>query len=74
MQEHLYYFQQILTNFLNIEEEVEEKTKVLVLLASLFPSYEFLVTALLVGKSIIKMDEITMIILQNKILRRENLV
>ena len=44
----------------------------LVLLVSLLPSYESLMTTLLVGKSTIKMDEITMAILQNEILRREN--
>ena len=44
----------------------------LVLLASLLSSYESLVTALLVEKSTIKMDEITMMILLNEILRREN--
>ena len=43
------------------------------MLASLPPSYEFLVTALLVEKSIIKMEEVTMVILQNEVLRRENL-
>ena len=44
----------------------------LVLLASFLPSYESLVTVLLVEKSTIKMDEVTMVILQNEILRREN--
>ena len=51
---------------------VEEKTRTLVLLASLSPSYESLVTALLVRKSTIKMDEVTVTILQNEVLRREN--
>ena len=44
----------------------------LVLLASLLLSFESLVTALLVGKSTIKMDEVTVVLLQNEILRREN--
>ena len=44
----------------------------LVLLASLPPSYESLVIALLVEKSTIKMDEVTTMILQNEILMREN--
>ena len=44
----------------------------LVLLASLLPSYESLVTTLLVRKGIIKMDEITMAILRNEVLRKEN--
>ena len=42
------------------------------MLASLLPSYESLVTALLVGKSTIKIDEVTAAILQNEVLRREN--
>ena len=72
VQEHLSHFQKILTDLLSIDENVEEKTRVLVLLASLPPSYEFLVTALLVGKSTIKMDEVTAAILQNEVLRRKN--
>ena len=72
MQEHLSHFQKILTDLLSIGENIEEKTRALVLLASLPPSYESLVTALLVGKSTIKMDEITAVILQNEVLRREN--
>ena len=57
VQEHLSHFQKILTNLLNIGEKVEEKIRMLVLLASL-PPYESLVTALLVGKSDIQMDEV----------------
>ena len=44
----------------------------LVLVPSLFPSYKSLVTALLVGKSTIKMDEVIIMILRNEILKREN--
>ena len=72
VQEHLSHFQKILTNLLSIGEKVEKKIRVLVLLPSLLPSYEFLVTALLVRKSTIKIDEVTTVILQNKVLRREN--
>ena len=43
------------------------------MLASLSSSYKSLVTALLVGKNTIKMDEATTTILKNKVLRRENL-
>ena len=64
MQEHLSYFQKILTDLLSISENVEEKTRALVLLASLFSSFESLVTALLEEKSTIKMDEVTTVILQ----------
>ena len=72
MQEHLSHFQKILTDLLSIGENIEEKTRVLVLLASLPPLYETLVTSLLVGKSTIKMDEVTAAILQDEVLRREN--
>ena len=51
---------------------VEEKTRVLVLLASLLLSFESLATDLLVEKSTIKIDEVTVALLQNEILRREN--
>ena len=73
MQEHLSYFQKILTVLLSVDEKVEEKTRVLVLLVSLLLLYEFLVTALQVRKSTIKMDELTVVILQNEILRQKNL-
>ena len=72
VQEHLSHFQKILTDFLSVGEKAEEKIRVLVLLASLPPSYESLVTTLLVRKSTIKIDEVTAVILQNEILRREN--
>ena len=72
MQEHLSYFQKIPTDLLSIDKKIEEKIRMLVLLASLSPSYESLVTALLVGKSTIKMNEVTAAILQNEVLRREN--
>ena len=71
MQEHLSNFQKILTNLFSIGEKVEEKTKALVLLSSL-PPFKSLMTALLVGKSTIKMEEMTYVLLQNEVLRREN--
>ena len=72
IQEHLSHFQKILIDLLSIGEKVEEKIWMLVLLVSFFPSYKSLVTTLLVGKSTFKMDEVTVVILQNEILRREN--
>ena len=63
MQKYLSHFQKTLTNLLSIGEKVEEKIRVLVLLTSLPPSYESLVTALLMKKSTIKMDEATTVIL-----------
>ena len=63
MQEYLSQFQKILTDLLSIGEKIEEKIEVLVLLASLSLSYESLVTALLVEKSTIKMDEVIVTIL-----------
>ena len=46
----------------------------LVLLSSLPPSFESLVIALLVGKSSIKMEDVTFALLQNKILKWKNRV
>ena len=71
VQEHLSNFQKNLTDLLSIGEKVEEKIRMLVLLASLPHSYESLVTALLVEKSTIKMDEVTTVILQNEVLKRK---
>ena len=69
VQEHLSHFQKILTDLLSIGEKVEEKTKTLILLALLFPSYMSLMTALLVGKNTIKIDEVTVVILQNEVFK-----
>ena len=72
VQEHLSHFQMILIDLLSVGKKVEEKIRMLVLLASLFSLYESLVTTLLVGKSTIKMDEVTSMILQTEIFRRKN--
>ena len=71
VQEHLSNFQRILTDLLSVGEKVEEKTRVLVLLSSLAYSFEFLVTAFLVGKSTIKMKEATLVLFQNELLKWE---
>ena len=72
VQEHLSNFQRILTDLLSVGEKVEEKTRALVLLSSLPHSFDSLVTALLVRKSTIKMEEVISALLQNEVLRREN--
>ena len=72
MQEHLNNFQKILIDLLSIDEKIEKKTKMLVLLSLFSPSFESLVTALLMRKSTIKMEEVTSALLQNEILRRKN--
>ena len=72
MQEHFSNFQKILTNLLRVCEKVEEKIRILILLSSLSPSFDSLVTTLFVGKSTIKMEEVTSALLQNKILRCKN--
>nr|XP_010906061.1 patatin-like protein 3 [Elaeis guineensis] len=59
---------------LNIGEKVEEKIRTLILLSSLPSSFESLMAALLVGKSTIKIEEVTSVLLQNEILRQENRV
>ena len=72
MQKHLNHFQKIFIALLNIDEKVEEKTRTSILLASLSSSYESLMTALLMRKSTIKMDEVTTVILQNEVLKWKN--
>ena len=69
MQEYLSHFQKILIDLLSIGKKVKEKIRVLVLLASHLSSYESLVTALLMEKSTVKMDKVTMVILQKKVLK-----
>ena len=69
VQEHLSYFQKILIDLLSVGEKVEEKTKALILLASLPPSYKSLMITLLVEKSTIKMDKVTTMILQIEVLK-----
>ena len=72
MQEYLSYFLKILIDLFSVGEKVEEKIRILILLASLLSLYKSLMTTLLVGKNTIKMDEVTTVILQNEVLKREN--
>ena len=72
MREHLSNFQKILTDLLSVGEKIEEKIEVLVLLSSLFSYFEYLVIALLIEKSSIKMDGVMFALLQNEVLRQEN--
>ena len=72
VQEHLSNFQKILTDLLSVGEKIEEKTRALILLSSFSPSFESLMTTLLVATSTIKIDEVTSALLQNEILRWEN--
>lgn len=65
-------FQKILTNFLSIDEKVEKKTRMLVLLSLLLHSFESLVIALPMRKSTIKMKTVTSALFQNKVLKQEN--
>lgn len=61
-----------LHQFFSIDEKIEKKSRMLVLLSSLPSSFESLVTAHLAWKSTIKMKEVPAALLQNEIFKQEN--
>ena len=72
MQKHLSNFQKILIDFFSVGKKIQKKIKVLILLSSLLPSFESLVTVLFMRKSTIKMNEVISVLLQTETFKREN--
>ena len=67
---HLNLFNKIICDLLRIEGKIEDEDKVLILLSSLSPSYEHLVTTLLYGKYSIGMEEVTYALLLNEMQKK----
>ena len=65
--EHLSVFNTIISNLLCVGEKLQEDDKALLLLTSLPPSYEHLVTAILYGKDSLDFKEVTSTLVSNEI-------
>ena len=63
--QHINFFNHIISDLLRIEVKIEEENKAMILLCSLPPSYEHLVTTLTWGKDTISVEEITAALLTN---------
>ena len=57
-------FNECITQLLSVEVKIDEEDKAIILLASLSKSYETLVTTLLVGKSMLTVDEVATTLLE----------
>ena len=63
---HLDEFNMILTELSTLDVKIEEKDKVLLLLAALHVSYDQIVTTLLFGKDTLRHDEVIIALLLNE--------
>ena len=59
MAQHVNIFNQIITDLVRVDVKIEDEDKAIILLCSLPPSYEYLVTTLMYGKQSISLEEIT---------------
>ncbi|CAA0833091.1 Thioredoxin H2 [Striga hermonthica] len=57
--QHVNIFNQVVTDLASLEVKIEDEDKAMILLCSLPPSYEHMVTTLTYGKETIKTEEIT---------------
>ena len=70
--EHLNFFNKVISEFLAVDVNIDEKDKALILLSSLPESYDHIVTAILYGKKTLILEEVTSILLSNEIRKRPN--
>ena len=61
--EHINVFNQVVADLGNVEVKVDDEDKAIILLCSLPPSYEHVVTTLTYGKETIKIEDITVALL-----------
>ncbi|KAG9444834.1 hypothetical protein H6P81_016174 [Aristolochia fimbriata] len=66
-------FNNIVTQFLSIEVNLDEDDKMLIFLNSLPPSFEHLVVTILYGKETLDIDEVTSTLLSNELRKSPNL-
>ena len=63
--QHLDEFNKITTELDSLEVKIEEKGKALLLLTSLSSSFDNIMTTLLFGKEILRLDEVVVALLMN---------
>ena len=66
MAQHVNIFNQIITDVVRVNVKTEDADKVIILMCSLPPSYEHLVTTLMYGKQSISLEKITVALLALK--------
>jgi len=67
---HINSFNQVVCQLLNANDEIEDEEQPLLLLASLPKSYKPIVQTMLVGKTTMKMDEVTVVLRENEMMLR----
>ncbi|KAE8721388.1 hypothetical protein F3Y22_tig00016106pilonHSYRG00031 [Hibiscus syriacus] len=70
--QHVNLFNQIISNLARLDVKIEDEDKAMILLCSLPPSYEHMVTTLTYGKETIKVEEITTALLAHN-QRKQNI-
>ena len=71
MSEHLNYYNKILADLKNLDVEIGDEDKALLLLNSLLDIYDHLITTLLYGKDEIKFDDVSNVLTNNEYCKKD---
>lgn len=71
MSEHFNSFNQILVDLQNLDVEIQDEDKALLLLNSLPDTYEHLITTLLYGKENISFNDVSNVLINNEYCRKD---
>ena len=66
VRDHINQFNKYITQLLSLEVEIEAEDQAIILLSSLPRSYETLVTTLFVGKTTLKVDKVSLALLETE--------
>src|SRR3954467_15725451 len=68
--QHLNAFNKTVSDLLALEMKMEEEDKALILLSSLPPSYDHLVTTILYGKETLELEDVRVMLVNNGLMKR----
>src|SRR3954465_7424177 len=68
--QHLNDFNKIVSDLLALEVKMKEEDKALILLSSLPPSYDHLVTTILYGKETLELEDVRVMLVNNELMKR----
>ena len=68
--QHLNTFNKIVSDLLALEVKLKKKDKALILLSSLPPSYDHLVTTILYGKETLELEDVRVMLVNNEFMKR----
>src|SRR3954466_7974382 len=68
--QHLNLFNKIVSDLLALEVKLEEGDKALLLLGSLPPSYDHLVTTIMYGKETLELEDVRVVLINNEIMKK----